>query len=73
LTPLAAGGLVIIMTGATAITGLGGHYASALVPLLVGLLSASVAYGRWQLAPSSRRSPGAKAARSATAFKVAEA
>ena len=49
LTPLAAAGLVIIMTGATVITGLGGGVAPALFPLIVGLLAASVAYGR--LAP----------------------
>jgi hypothetical protein len=46
LTPLAAAGLVIIMTGATVITGLGGDVAQALFPLIVGLLAASVAYGR---------------------------
>lgn len=46
LTPLAAAGLVIIMTGATAITALGGAVAPALFPFTVGLLSASVAYGR---------------------------
>jgi DoxX-like protein len=55
LTPLAAGGLVIIMTGATVITlagGVpGGGVAAALIPLVVGLLSAFVAYGRWRLAP----------------------
>jgi uncharacterized membrane protein YphA (DoxX/SURF4 family) len=46
LTPLAAGGLVIIMTGATVITVLGGGILSALVPLIVGVLAATVAYGR---------------------------
>jgi uncharacterized membrane protein YphA (DoxX/SURF4 family) len=51
LTPLAAAGLVIIMIGATVITVMGGDVATALVPLIVGLLSASVAYGRWRLAP----------------------
>jgi uncharacterized membrane protein YphA (DoxX/SURF4 family) len=49
LTPLAAAGLVIIMTGATVLTLAVGDVASALVPLVVGLLSASVAYGRWRL------------------------
>jgi hypothetical protein len=73
LTPLAAIGLVIIMTGATVITVLGGDVAPALVPLTVGLSSGSVAYGRWHLAPWSHRSPGAKAPRSATTFKTAEA
>jgi len=49
LTPLAAIGLVIIMIGATVITLAGGDVAPALIPLLVGLLSAFVAYGRWRL------------------------
>src|SRR3990172_8315977 len=48
LTPLAAAGLVIIMTGATVITLAGGDVAMALIPLAVGLLSAFVAYGRWR-------------------------
>src|SRR5262245_66653787 len=48
LTPLAAAGLVIIMIGATVITIIGGAVALALIPLVVGLLSASVAYGRWR-------------------------
>jgi len=49
LTPLAAVGLVIIMIGATVITLAGGDVAPALIPLVVGLLSAFVAYGRWRL------------------------
>jgi uncharacterized membrane protein YphA (DoxX/SURF4 family) len=59
LTPLAAAGLVIIMIGATVITLAGGDVAPALIPLVVGLLAAFVAYGRWRLAPhrgSSHRS-----------------
>ena len=59
LTPLAACGLVVIMVGATVITlaGVvpGGGLAPALIPLVVGLLSAFVAYGRWRLAPQSER------------------
>jgi len=51
LTALAAAGLVIIMIGATAITLASGDVAMALVPLVVGLLAAFVAYGRWRLAP----------------------
>jgi DoxX-like family len=51
LTPLAAVGLVIIMIGATALTLAGGDVVPALMPLVVGLLSAFVAYGRWRLAP----------------------
>jgi len=49
LTPLAAAGLVIIMIGATVLTLAGGDVALALIPLVVGLLSAFVAYGRWRL------------------------
>jgi uncharacterized membrane protein YphA (DoxX/SURF4 family) len=46
LTPLAASGLVIIMIGATVVTLAGGGVAPALIPLVVGLLAALVAYGR---------------------------
>jgi hypothetical protein len=51
LTPLAAAGLVIIMIGATGIGLAAGDVAMALIPLVVGLLAAFVAYGRWRLAP----------------------
>jgi uncharacterized membrane protein YphA (DoxX/SURF4 family) len=51
LTPLAAAGLVIIMVGATVITLIGGDVAPAVVPFVVGLLAAAVAYGRWRPAP----------------------
>ena len=54
LTPLAAAGLVIIMIGATVITLAGGEVASALISLVIGLLAAFVAYGRWRLAPHRR-------------------
>ena len=61
LTPLAASGLVVVMAGATALTLAGfvpgGGLGPALVPLVVGLLSAFVAYGRWRLAPQSGRRP----------------
>jgi uncharacterized membrane protein YphA (DoxX/SURF4 family) len=46
LTPLAACGLVIVMIGATVVTLAGGGGVSALVPLVVGLLCMTVAYGR---------------------------
>ena len=52
LTPLAAAGLVLIMVGATAITMMGGASAGALVPFAVGLLAATVVYGRWRAAPT---------------------
>lgn len=55
LTPLAAAGLVIIMIGATVVTLIGGSIATALIPLVVGLLLALVAYGRWRLAPVKAR------------------
>jgi hypothetical protein len=51
LTPLAAGGQVIIMAGATVITLATMGAGPALIPLMVGLLAAFVAYGRWRLAP----------------------
>jgi uncharacterized membrane protein YphA (DoxX/SURF4 family) len=56
LTPLAAAGLVIIMIGATVITVLGGDPMAALIPAVVALLAAFVAYGRWRLAPLAGRS-----------------
>jgi hypothetical protein len=51
LTPLAAAGLVIVMTGAVVITLIGGEVVGAVISLVVGLLAAFVAYGRWRLAP----------------------
>lgn len=51
LTPLAAAGLVIIMIGATVTNLVGGGVAVALITLVVGLLAAFVAYGRWRLTP----------------------
>ena len=47
LTPLAAAGLVVIMIGATVVTAMGGTLAPALVPLLVGVLTAWIAIARW--------------------------
>jgi uncharacterized membrane protein YphA (DoxX/SURF4 family) len=46
LTPIAAGGLVIIMIGATVITLIGGGGALALFPATVGILAVTVAYSR---------------------------
>ena len=51
LTPLAAVGLVTIMTGATTITIEGGTVAPAAIPFVVGILAASVVYGRREWAP----------------------
>ena len=54
LTPLAGCGLVIIMIGATVLTLVGVvpvGATMALIPLVVGILCAFVAYGRWRLVP----------------------
>lgn len=53
LTPLAAVGLVTIMTGATTTTLEGGAVASAVLPFVVGLLAVSIVYGRRLWAPLS--------------------
>lgn len=54
LTPLAATGLLIIMSGATTLTLRTGGIAQAALPFCVGILLIVVAYGRW----SALRSPG---------------
>jgi uncharacterized membrane protein YphA (DoxX/SURF4 family) len=51
LTPLAAAGLVIVMIGATMYTLAAGDFAAALISLVVGIVAAFVAYGRWRLTP----------------------
>jgi uncharacterized membrane protein YphA (DoxX/SURF4 family) len=51
LTPLAAAGLVILMIGATGYGLLAGDAISSLMPLVVGVLAAFVAYGRWKVTP----------------------
>jgi len=51
LTPLAAAGLAIIMAGATATTLIGGMGAGAVVPFVVGILAAGIAYGRSRRVP----------------------
>jgi hypothetical protein len=51
LTPLAAAGLSIITAGGAVITAMGGQVAVALIPLIVCLAAAAVAYSRWQSAP----------------------
>jgi len=50
LTPLAALGLVIIMTGAVVTTLIQGQGPAALIPALVGLIAAYIARGRSRLA-----------------------
>ena len=56
LTPLAAVGLVIIMIGATVINMMGPSIGTTLLTLVLALLAAFVAYGRWKLAPIVARS-----------------
>jgi uncharacterized membrane protein YphA (DoxX/SURF4 family) len=51
LTPIAAAGLVIIMIGATWTTVTMMGVKLAVMPFVVGILAAFVAYGRWRLAP----------------------
>ena len=57
LTPLAAVGLTLLMIGATILTPelMGGEVGPAVLPLVVGLLAATVAYGRWRVAPIQMR------------------
>ena len=51
LTPLAALGLFIIMIGAVALTIAGPGITLAISPLVIGVLTAIVAYGRSRLVP----------------------
>jgi uncharacterized membrane protein YphA (DoxX/SURF4 family) len=48
LTSLAALGLTIVMIGAVVVTTMGDGFKMAITPLVVALLCAFVAYGRWQ-------------------------
>jgi uncharacterized membrane protein YphA (DoxX/SURF4 family) len=59
LAPLAAVGLVIIMIGATVLSLMIGGVVMALMPFVIGLLAAFVAYGRWKLAPVAGSPQGA--------------
>jgi DoxX-like family len=51
LTPVAAAGLVIIMIGATVLTGIAGPVAMAAMPGVVGILAGVVTYGRMRTSP----------------------
>ena len=51
LTPLAAAGLIVIMIGATVATLKNGMLGPAVIPLVVGVLCAFIAYARWKVAP----------------------
>ena len=71
LTPLAAGGLVLIMCGAIGVTITTGPFNLAAFPFAVGLLAAVVAYGRARIVPLSGTSRSAHAPRAATVRPLA--
>jgi uncharacterized membrane protein YphA (DoxX/SURF4 family) len=58
LTPLAAGGLVIIMSGATAISMAGGTVTPAIPPFVIGCLAGLVLYARTRVVPIRERTRG---------------
>jgi uncharacterized membrane protein YphA (DoxX/SURF4 family) len=60
LTPLAAGGLVIVMSGATGITLSGGKIAPAVMPFVVGLLAGLVLYARTHVVPIRAKARGSE-------------
>lgn len=51
LVPLAAAGLIVVMSGAVGAMLAAGQGAGAWVPVLVGGLAAVVLWGRWRVAP----------------------
>jgi hypothetical protein len=55
LTPVAAAGLLIIMIGATVLTGIEGPVAMIAMPAVVGVLAGFVAYGRVWTSPIRSR------------------
>lgn len=63
LTLIAAGGLVIIMSGATALTMAGGKIEPALAPFAVGLLAGLVVFARTRVVPIRERARGSVRAR----------
>jgi hypothetical protein len=60
LTPLAAGGLVIVMSGATGLSMSGGKIAPAVAPFVVGCLAGLVLYARTRVAPISAKARGSE-------------
>jgi hypothetical protein len=58
LTPLAAGGLIIVMSGATAISMAGGKIAPAIPPFVVGCLAGLVLYARTRVVPIREKTGG---------------
>lgn len=63
LTPVAAAGLVIVMSGAMGFTMAGHDAPLAWIPGLIGLLAGAVAYGRSRLVPLRTRSTSRHLAR----------
>lgn len=53
LTALAAAGLTIIMVGATTITVVWASVPAAIMPAIIGVVTASIVYGRTRVAPLS--------------------
>ena len=51
LTPLAAAALVFVMVGAVVLTIMGDGIGAAVFPMVVTVLLAFIAYGRWRMAP----------------------
>src|SRR5205823_117383 len=72
LTVLAAAELVHVMIGATALTLITADAAAAMLPLVVGLLAAFVAYGRWRLAPQRARTARQRGSRRPAAHSTWE-
>jgi hypothetical protein len=57
LTPLAATGLVLLTICAAVYQVIGGQPANAVFALIIGLVAAVVAYGRWRVVPLPERRP----------------
>jgi DoxX-like family len=55
LTPLAGAGLALICIGGTVYQLMAGEPGNAVFAIVLGLICAFVAYGRWQLAPHRQR------------------
>ncbi|MEP7067122.1 MAG: DoxX family protein [Gemmatimonadota bacterium] len=58
LTPIAAGGLVIVMSGATAISMAGGSVTPAIPPFVIGCLAGLVLYARTRVVPIREKAHG---------------
>jgi uncharacterized membrane protein YphA (DoxX/SURF4 family) len=56
LTPLAAAGLTIIMIGATTVSIMAMGVAAGILPAVVGVVTAAIAYGRTQVVPLANES-----------------